>query len=161
MKNEQLANNRKFWNQQHARLRRLLEKEHDLAQALYVFSIHHVMVHSARLKVGEHGSFQDDVLRGLSDARMRAIPAGKANSIAWMLWHMTRIEDATMNVLIADALQVFQRGHWQAKIVSPFVDVGSQLPPSRTGWLVTALDRSSIETDCISTALASSCATFG
>ena len=27
--------------------------------------------------------------------------------------------------------------------------------PSRTGWLVTALDRSSIETDCISTALAS------
>lgn len=31
------------------------------------FSIHHAMVHSARLKVGEHGTVQDAVLHGLSD----------------------------------------------------------------------------------------------
>ena len=38
---------------------------------------------------------------------------------------------------------------------------GVNYTPARSGWLVTALDRSSIETECISTALASSCATFG
>jgi len=127
MKNAQLASNRKFWNQQHVLLRRLLEKEHDLTQARAVFSIHHAMVHSARLQVDGHCSFQDEVLRGLSDAQMRAIPTGKANSVAWMVWHITRIEDATMNVLIADAPQIFQRGHWQAKIASPFVDVGNAM----------------------------------
>ncbi len=83
------------------------------------------MVHTAKL--GGHGSFQDEVLVDLSDTQMRHIPSGRANSVVWMLWHIARIEDATMNVLLADAPQVFHRGDWQKKINSPYVDVGNEM----------------------------------
>ncbi len=58
---------------------------------------------------------------------MRYVPPGRANSVAWMLWHITRIEDATMNVLLADGPQVFHRGNWQSKLNSPYVDVGNEM----------------------------------
>lgn len=125
MKDDHALIDRKYWNDQHSLLRRQLEGAQDLSKAIELFISHHGMVHTA--KRGGYGSFQDEVLQGLSDKQMRHIPAGQANSVAWMLWHITRIEDVTMNVLLADAPQVFYRGEWQGKINSLFVDVGNEM----------------------------------
>ena len=95
MKDEHALIDRKYWNDQHSHLRRQLEHAQDFSKAIEVFISHHGMVHTAKL--GGYGSFQDEVLQGLSDKQMRHIPAGWANSVVWMLWHITRIEDVTMN----------------------------------------------------------------
>lgn len=125
MKDEHALIDRKYWNDQHSLLRRQLEHAQDFSKAIEIFISHHGMVHT--VKLGGYGSFQDEVLQGLSDKQMCHIPAGQANSVAWMLWHITRIEDVTMNVLLADTPQVFYRGDWQSKINSLFVDVGNEM----------------------------------
>lgn len=115
------------WNAEHALLRRLLEKDKDSDRARETFLSHHAAVHTAKLVPGEHWSFQDEVLDGLTEAQMRFIPKGRAHSVVWMLWHMTRIEDVTQNILLADSPQVFTRGNWQAKLQVDFVNVGNEM----------------------------------
>ena len=52
-----------------------------------------------------HGGFVDDLFAGLTDEQARARPHG-LNSIAWLVWHATRVEDAAVNRFVADRPQV-------------------------------------------------------
>jgi hypothetical protein len=140
MKNDPSENARKAWNTQHALLRRLLEDDRDLPGALAVFLEHHAPVHSAQLTPMGGLSFQDEVLQGLTEAHMRLQVPGHVNTVVWMLWHITRIEDATINVLLADAPQVFQQGNWQRETQSPFVDVGNEMTAEEINALSQAIN---------------------
>ena len=140
MKNDPTEAARKAWSTQHALLRRLLEVEQDIPAARAIFLEHHAMLHSPGLQAGASLSFQDEALRGWSSAQLRALPGGKDNSAAWCIWHITRIEDATLNVLLADEPQVFQEGGWQKKTKSPFVDTGNGMDPGTVAQLSSALD---------------------
>lgn len=131
---------RRAWNDEHARLRRLLEKERDLEQAVPLFLSHHATVHTTKLVPGKHWSFQDQVLDGLTAEQMRHIPKGGTHSIVWMIWHITRIEDVTMNLLLADSPQVLERGKWLGKLASPFVDVGNEMSAQEIAQLSQAVN---------------------
>jgi hypothetical protein len=136
-----MEENRRRWNQQHAILHRLLMKEKNLRRALPVLLEHHAAVHSAKLpplpplregrredtRTGARGSFQDEVLGALTEAQMRAILPG-GQSVIWKIWHATRVEDVTMNVLLADSPQVLRSGNWPAKLGIDYVDVGNDMP---------------------------------
>jgi hypothetical protein len=119
--------NLKRWNAQHELLRRLLLKDKDYAQALPVFLGHHAAVHTAKLQAGPHWSWHDEVLSGLTPEQMRHTPKGSPHSVAWRIWHIARIEDATMNILLADAAQVFERGRWRGKMAIDFVGAGNEM----------------------------------
>jgi hypothetical protein len=119
--------NRRHWNDQHLVLRRYLEKDQDYPQALEVFFSHHAVVHTAKLQPGGGWSFQDEVLETLTAEQMRWMPKGSEVTVAWMLWHMTRIEDITMNVLLASSPQVFASSNWQEKLAALCVDVGNEM----------------------------------
>jgi len=140
MKKDQIEDARKAWNTEHAALRRLLEKGQDMPKAIDVFLHHHAMVHSNQLGAGDVHSFQDEILQDVTDEQLRIIPPGHANSALWMIWHITRIEDATINVLLAGAPQVFHRGKWQTKLHSPFVDVGNGMSETETRDLSQSVD---------------------
>jgi len=43
---------------------------------------------------------------------MRQRPHPGVNSIAWNLWHLTRVEDAGLNRFVVDGTQVFDEGNW-------------------------------------------------
>jgi len=118
---------RKQWNAQHAALRRLLAGKPDLPQVLAVFLPHHAAVHCARLDRHRDWSFQDEALDQLTPAQMRAIPSGQPHSAAWLLWHITRIEDATMNSLLAGSPQVFFDGAWAARLETDYIDTGNAM----------------------------------
>jgi len=117
---------RRAWNQQHQILRRLL-KERDFSSALPVFLDHHAQVHTARLQHGLPWSFQDEALNGLSEVQLRLIPRGRPHSVAWLIWHITRVEDVTLNVLLADSAQVLESGGWQGKLTTHFIDTGNEM----------------------------------
>jgi hypothetical protein len=50
---------------------------------------------------------------------MRERPHPKINSIAWNLWHLTRVEDAALNRFIADRQQVLDEGQWMQRMNIP------------------------------------------
>jgi hypothetical protein len=55
-------------------------------------------------------SIQDLVLRDVADEQMRLRPQSGFNSLAWLLWHMTRGEDVGTNVVVAERSQVLDQG---------------------------------------------------
>ncbi len=127
MSTRQTQANSQPWNRQHAILRQLLMKEKDSGQAIPVFISHHETVHAAKLGAGAHWSCQDEVLSGLADEQMRAIPKGCPHSVAWKLWHIARIEDVTMNLLLANSPQVLTSGDWLDKLKVTCVTVGNEM----------------------------------
>lgn len=62
---------------------------------------------------------------GLEEAEFRRIPEGQEHSIAWIVWHLSRVEDVTMNLLVAGRDQVFEVGGWQGKTRSPIKHTGN------------------------------------
>ncbi len=119
--------NRRLWNKQHAFLQRILMKEKNFRKALPLLLEHHAAVHSAKLYSGARWSFQDEVLGALTETQMRVITPG-GQSVVWKLWHATRVEDVTMNLLLAGSPQVLRSGIWRKKLGIDYVDVGNDLP---------------------------------
>jgi len=66
-----------------------------------LFFLQHALVHSP--EVSTEGQFHCEpmALAGLMDAQIRLRPAENLNSLAWLVWHMTRCEDVAINVAIA------------------------------------------------------------
>ena len=56
-----------------------------------------------------HGGFVDELFAGLTDAQVRARPHG-LNSVAWLVWHATRVEDAAVSRFVTDRPQVLTEG---------------------------------------------------
>jgi hypothetical protein len=100
-------------------------KEKDYRKALPLLLEHHAAVHSAKL--GGRWSYQDEVLGPLTEAQFRIIPAG-GQSVIWKLWHITRIEDLTLNLLLAGAKHSLLDGKWSERLGIDYVDVGNSMP---------------------------------
>lgn len=81
------------------------------ARALFLAD--HTRIHAAATSTAAEVSaagfiVQDDTLRRLDEGDLRASPEGLC-SIVWHIWHMTRIEDAVVNVLLRGAPEVLDR----------------------------------------------------
>ena len=100
----------------------------------------HAALHSAKLTPGIPWSFEDEVLDDMTEAQIRRIPQNCDYSVAWHIWHLARIEDITMNLLLAGKLQLFTRADWQARLKSPVVDTGNAMTKDEVAALSEALD---------------------
>ena len=81
------------------------------ARALFLAD--HTRIHAAATSTAAEASaagfvVQDDTLRRLEEADLRASPEGLC-SIVWHIWHMTRIEDAVVNALLRGTPEVLDR----------------------------------------------------
>ena len=115
---------RREWNKMHGMIRTILMQAKDYRKALPLLLEHHAAVHSAKLK--GRWSFQDEVLGALTEAQMRIVPKGGQSAI-WKIWHATRVEDVTVNLLLAGSKQVFDSA-WRRKLGAACVDVGNDMP---------------------------------
>jgi hypothetical protein len=133
--------NRKFWNEQQQDLRAALLRPAEHARAIELFLKQHAMVHTAALDPGAGGwSFADEVWQGLSAAAARRIPPGGEHSAAWVLWHMARIEDVTMNLLLAGREQVLHVQGWLAQLRVDAIDTGNRTPLESVAGLSAQID---------------------
>lgn len=108
--------NHKLWNDQHKLLRQALGKPDEHPKAIDLFLRQHAMVHDAETSNAGLPSFSDEVWQGASETTIRCVPPKFEHSIAWLIWHIARIEDMTMNVLMAGKPQIFYQGSWLAKL---------------------------------------------
>jgi len=131
--------NRQHWNRQHQTLINALQIV-AIATAQSIFEIHHAMLHTARISALKVWSFEDEILNGLSDSDYRRIPAGYEHSIAWNLWHIARIEDVTMSLLVAGIEQVFTSGEWLGRLKIEFSHTGNAMSAQEISSLTASID---------------------
>ena len=79
------------------------------------------------------------VVRGLSPQDLSFRPTQRANSIAWLVWHLTRIQDDHVSE-VAGVDQVWTSGGWYERF-------GLPLEPADTGYAHTADQVASVTVD--------------
>jgi len=67
-----------------------------------------------------------DVVDGLDAEQLRQAPAPGANTIGWLVWHLTRVQDHHVAELLGTE-QIWERGEWAARC-------GLAPDPSNTGY---------------------------
>ena len=113
-----MDSHRQQWNQGQQKLRRSLSADvHQEAIALFLDQ--HAMVHARSMSGTRLWSFEDEVLNGIAREQFRCMPTGRptsGHSIAWILFHLARIEDITMNMLVAGTPQLFTQDRWMKNL---------------------------------------------
>lgn len=118
---------REQWNDELKILRGLLESGSDHPRAVEMVQRLHAQTHTAAVGSAGLWSFQDEVLSGLDEAALRKVPARAEHSVVWMLWHIARCEDITMNLLVSGAPQVLTVGSWAEKVGGRIIHTGNAL----------------------------------
>jgi len=135
--------NRKLWNDGQQKLRRAL-MANDYPKAKDQFLIQHAMVHSKKISRLSVWSFDDELRQGLTEENFRAIPPKGEHSIAWIIFHIARIEDITMNVLVAGTPQVYKRDKWAKKLKSTIHHSANKMDDDSVMRLSVRLDRGAL-----------------
>jgi len=117
----------KFLNSNQVLIRKMLveKKPFDLIKPLLLQQ--HAQLHAHGMSDYGDWSYQDEVLVDIPKAWMRIIPKGKDHSIAWLLWHLTRCEDITMNMLVMKGDQVLFSEDWLEKLDIDWCDTGNAM----------------------------------
>lgn len=116
MRQDEIDSQRKKCLELQTRLRELFADPDQYLQAMESFYLQHARLHSSIMTGTDDWSFEDAILDDLSLDKIRLIPGKQEHSIAWILWHISRIEDVAMNVLVAGGEQVFVEGSWLARL---------------------------------------------
>ena len=86
-------------------------------------------MHAKDILIEGHSRIREEVhvaVEGLAPDGLNARPAADANSVAWLVWHLTRVQDNH----VADAFgldQVWLTGEWEKRF-------GLDLPRRATGY---------------------------
>lgn len=107
---------RRAWNENHKRLTEIILKPDRHQEAVERFLPLHALLFSSVMSGSGGCTLEDAVWIDLEEAVLRRYPVqapDTKNSMVWHIWHMTRVEDMTMNILVADGPQVLHSGNWQ------------------------------------------------
>jgi uncharacterized damage-inducible protein DinB len=77
---------------------------------------------TSELLIDAYGRIQEEVhgvVDGLDEKTLAARPGERANSIAWLIWHLTRIQDDHI-AHVAGTEQVWTANGWAARFDLPF-----------------------------------------
>ncbi|MAU10123.1 MAG: hypothetical protein CL607_09900 [Anaerolineaceae bacterium] len=122
--------NQQQWNANQRILRDKLPTGEDFAQMQPLLLAHHAMTHMAGVGPSGLWSYADEVWTGISDSDARRIPAKFEHSFAWIFLHLARIEDITMNALLAGTPELFYAENWQSALNVPFAHTGNEISDS-------------------------------
>ncbi len=86
----------------------------------------HSMVHSKQVYGEASETIMDEIWEGLTDKAFRTMPTIKDDTVAWNIWHITRIEDLTANYLIAGRDQILDQ-EWHEKLHTKVTDTGNAM----------------------------------
>lgn len=77
------------------------------------------------------------------DLRMRPLP--QLNSIAWLVWHIARCEDAGVNRLAVGQTQVFDEGNWAERLNVPIRHIGTGMTDQEVAELSSQIDLGALQ----------------
>jgi hypothetical protein len=118
---------KKAWGEQHQLFKSIVLKPERFDEAIGLCLELHAMVHLSEITAIKEATFEDELWEGLDEKTFRCKPTLKDVTIAWNLWHLTRIEDITMNILVASQDQVLNTEKWLEKMSVQVVDTGNAM----------------------------------
>lgn len=101
----------KEWNNNLKHLRQIILKKGEIAESKDLFLSLHAMVHSSNMSGIDEKTFEDELWENLEEDKFRIATNEKSRTIAYGMWHFTRIEDITMNILVDKGEQVLNTGN--------------------------------------------------
>ncbi len=131
---------RKICLREQTRLKTLMAKPDQFEAAMQLFFRQHARLHATGMAGSEAWSYEDAIFEGLNPAQARRIPSGCEHSIAWLIWHIARCEDITMNLLVAGSPQVLLQDGWLAKLGVEACDTGNGMSPNEVAGFSAAVD---------------------
>jgi len=117
---------RRTWSAEQKKLREILKAGVDLESARELFYSQHAVLHSREMSGLDGWSYADEIFTDLDETQFRITPEKEDHSLIWILWHISRIEDVTMNVLASGDKQIYFQDQWKRKLNSPIDHVGNQ-----------------------------------
>lgn len=130
----------KQWNKDQKEFRKILLTFDQHQRALDLFMQQHAMLHSAEMIPSPPWSFEDEVLGDLDEDQVRRIPKNCEHSIAWLIWHIARIEDVAMNILVAGDPQLLHHDGWFERMKIKFIDTGNLMSEDDVVHLSATID---------------------
>ena len=118
---------RRQWSTDQKKLRGMLTSGDQVDESKELFYSQHGVLHSKAVSESDSWSFADQVFLGISQDQLRIIPENHQHSLIWILWHISRIEDVTMNILVADDIQVYLQDGWIQELNSPIHHTGNNI----------------------------------
>jgi hypothetical protein len=76
----------------------------------------------------------------LSEAQIRVAPCEGVNSLAWLGWHVARVEDVGLNRFVLDDEQLFVRDGWETRLNVARRDFGTGMTPTEVRDLSMCID---------------------
>ncbi len=112
-------------SEKHKELSCIIRKPEKIEQAKELFLDIHANLHLSVILNGIENEV-DRLIEGLVDQEYSIMPTNKDETIAWVIWHIARIEDLTTGILINDGEQLFS-DEWKKKLNSTITDTGNAL----------------------------------
>ncbi|MCP4429101.1 MAG: DinB family protein [Chloroflexi bacterium] len=131
---------RKSWNKRQKEFRQALLSFSQHQEAIQLGLRQHAQLHSAKVRPSETWSYEDAILDDMTEAELRCVPPKGEHSAAWLIWHLARIEDVALNLLVAGSPQVFDEGDWQAKLKVAVCNTGNAMTREGVASLSSAVD---------------------
>ncbi|MBN9386702.1 MAG: DinB family protein [Chloroflexi bacterium] len=114
------------WSERHKELNTQIRNADAFSDAVKLTLELHAELHNSKIS-GIRGENPVDLLfEDLEPAEFALNPSPKDATIAWATWHIARIEDLTMNILVAGGVQVFNEA-WKERMQVSITDTGNAL----------------------------------
>jgi hypothetical protein len=107
-----------------------------------LFLSQHSAMHSVAV-AGNAGSAAERAFAGVSDAQMRVRPREDLNSLAWIMWHVSRAEDIIVNAVLSGRPQVCDAG-WLQSLGIARTDFGIGMTSPEVWELTRQIDLSAL-----------------
>lgn len=119
---------KELWNFQQKLLKSIITKLDKFDETIELCLEQHLMVHASEMSQTNVVTFEDELWDRLDEITFSTMPTEKDEAtIAWCLWHTTRIEDITMNILVADNTQIINSNNWLEKMNVTICDTGNAM----------------------------------
>jgi hypothetical protein len=119
------------WNPLQQKLREALSKNGNLELAIQTCLELHGIVHASTVSSTASQTFMDEIWNGLtreifSEPIKTKNGFGRKSTIAWNIWHITRIEDLTVNILVSGGKQILN-AKWLKRLGVAATETGNAM----------------------------------
>lgn len=131
------------WNPLQAKLKEIIRKKDrfdEMQQLLYEM---HSIVHSSVVYGKPEPTYMDEVWSELESDVFCTMPTDKDDTVAWNIWHITRIEDLTSNYLVKGQSEVLNDS-WLKRLNITVKDTGNAMSDSEIIDLSTKINKEAL-----------------
>lgn len=123
--------NTKELNEKIKTLKEQLKKEESFKLGIESFLKLHTLFYPSSMGQSESETYEDLLWKDLDEEICRTSLNSKGRTIPYGIWHVTRIEDLTMNILVDGGEQVYNRDRYSERIKAGINHTGNSLNQSK------------------------------